>query len=63
MKVLNPAPHIPDQAMVAILTAYMQSKTEADFNDIRNDVQVFSGLTDGAIHQHAIDAGYEVDTG
>lgn len=62
MKVMNPAPHIPDQAMVSILTAYMQTRTEAEFDDIRNNVAGYAGLADGEIHQHAQDAGYEVDT-
>ncbi len=60
MKVLNPDPRIPDDALVNMLKAHMQGRDKQDFNEIRASLPPFAKLLDGEIHQVAIDAEFDV---
>ncbi len=61
MRVINKAkaPGRVSRAKLDALVAHMSSRHEVSFDDLRK-VPVLAGLTDGQIHQAAIDGGLEV---
>ena len=58
MRVLNPEPYVPDMAQVARLKAYMNGKTDVDFDELRGNIPEFADLADGEIQQVAQDAEF-----
>lgn len=58
MRVWNDAVKHSSNADIALLQAFMNTKHEATFDDLRNDINQFSGLDDGALAQIIQDSGF-----
>lgn len=61
MRIIKRIPYTPDAPNIALLTAFMQTRTEATFNEIRAGIPQFATFTDGQIHQVAQDAEFDVE--
>ena len=61
MRIINPNRRTPaTDALTAAVTAFMQDKEQADFTALRAAIPALLDAPDGAVHQAALDAGFEV---
>jgi len=60
MRIFNIPERVTDADRIGKLKAYMATRTDVDFNEVRAALPDFKDLEDGEIHQVAIDAEFEV---